>query len=332
MIPVSGRGTSVTWRRLSRACPFEVIELHSFPKMNRRAIPLIGMISYGEESLRSEGFVAMPLDDSFRLDPNRMRPHYHDFFQVTLLTGMGRLMHDFRETEISGTMLFFLSPGQVHTIVPGGELSGTIISFTREFLEPGGTTAESFLLDLPFFFAAEAMPWLKLSAEQADAAQNLFRELQDEFHQGRTGAGEVFRSLLRILFVKAARIHAVENPVASVSRSALLVRRFRQQVELHHRDWKTLEPFAKELGVTVNYLNDIVRQETGQAAGEHVRLRRLLDAKRLLLHSTLSVSEIGYELGFVDPSYFSRFFRRYENVTPAEFRSQIREKYQKGSN
>ena len=89
--------------------------------MNRRAIPLIGMISYGEENLRAEGFVAMPLGDSFRLDPSRLRPHYHDFFQVTLLAGGGRLMHDFRETEVSGTTLFFLSPGQVHTIVPGRE-------------------------------------------------------------------------------------------------------------------------------------------------------------------------------------------------------------------
>jgi AraC-like DNA-binding protein len=122
----------------------------------------------------------------------------------------------------------------------------------------------------------------------------------------------------------------VESPVVDGSRSAILVRKFQHEIERHHHDWKTLEPYAHELGVTVNYLNDVVRKETGQSAGEHVRLRRLLDAKRLLLHSMLSVSEIGYQLGFVDPSYFSRFFKRYENVTPAEFRMQIREKYQKG--
>ncbi|HEY1121221.1 MAG TPA: helix-turn-helix domain-containing protein, partial [Haloferula sp.] len=56
---------------------------------------------------------------------------------------------------------------------------------------------------------------------------------------------------------------------------------------------------------------------------------RLLDAKRLLLYSELSVAEIGYRLGFKDPSYFGRFFRRYESRTPAEFRDEIREKYQK---
>ena len=298
--------------------------------MDRRAIPLIGMISYGEQRLRDEGFVAMPLMDSFALDPQRLRPHYHDFFQTTLLVGTGRLMHDFRETEFSGAMLFFLSPGQVHTIVPGSDIRGTIVSFTREFIDPAGAQASGFLADLPFFFATEGMPWLRVTGEHEPWAEDVFRQMQREYDGNEAGAGEVFRSLLRMLFVKAARWHAAEGPVRKSSRPAVLVRRFQQEIERNHRDWRTLEPYAKELGVTVNHLNDVVRGETGQAAGEHLRQRRLLDAKRLLLHSTLSVSEIGYELGFEDPSYFSRFFRRYEEVTPAEFRKEIREKYQKG--
>lgn len=291
---------------------------------------MIGMIPYGKERLRAEGFVATPLLESYALDPTRLRPHYHDFFQVTLLFGSGRLMHDFRETEVSGSLVFFLSPGQVHTIVPTAETRGTIVSFTRQFFDPRDEQGAGSLLDLPFFYATDRMPWLKLSEQNRDWVASVFRELQAEYDGAQEGAGEVFRSLLRILFVRVARWHAVESPVVKGSRAAILVRRFHHEIERHHHDWKTLEPYAQELGVTVNHLNDVVRKETGQSAGEHVRLRRLLDAKRLLLHSSLSVSEIGYQLGFVDPSYFSRFFRRYENVTPAEFRVRIREKYQKG--
>jgi len=80
--------------------------------------------------------------------------------------------------------------------------------------------------------------------------------------------------------------------------------------------------------VGVNHLKDVVCAATGRAAGEHIRLRRLLAAKRQLLHSELTVSEIGFKLGFKDPSYFSRFFRRYEKLTPAVFRTRSREKYQ----
>jgi AraC family transcriptional regulator, transcriptional activator of pobA len=300
------------------------------PEMNRRTVPLIGMHSYGEQRLRDEGFVAISLLESFAHDPQRLRPHYHDFFQMSLLLGKTRLMHDFRETEVSGATLFFLSPGQVHTIDPSPDIRGTIVSFTREFIDPAGGQSSGFLSDLPFFFATDSPPWLRLTTKNTGWVEEVFRQLQEEFSQNQQGAGEIFRSLLRILFVRAARWHSQESPVTRGNKATVLVRRFQQEVERHHAEWRTLDPYAKELGVSVNHLNDVVREETGQAAGEHIRLRRLLDAKRLLLHSTLSVSEIGYRLGFEDPSYFSRFFRRYEDSTPAGFRKQIREKYQKG--
>lgn len=296
--------------------------------MNRRAVPKIGMISYGEDRLREEGFVVLPLERSFALDPQRLRPHYHDFFQVSLLLGKVGLMHDFRETETEGTTLFFLSPGQVHTIAPRARMKGTIVSFTREFLEEGG--GDGFLLDLPFYHTADRAPWLRLHGRGVGWTKEVFRQLQEEYDQEEAGSAEVVRSWLKILFVRSARWHAVESPVVEGSRQALLAKRFQQAIEAGSYR-QTVGDFAKELGVTANYLNDVVRKETGQAAGEHLRRRRLLDAKRSLLHSTLSVSEIGYSLGFEDPSYFSRFFRRYEGVTPGEFRKKIREKYQKGA-
>jgi peptidoglycan/xylan/chitin deacetylase (PgdA/CDA1 family) len=62
--------------------------------------------------------------------------------------------------------------------------------------------------------------------------------------------------------------------------------------------------------VTTRHLNESLRLETGLTAGDLIRARRILEAKRLLLHSELTTAEIGYELGFEDPSYFSRFIRR----------------------
>lgn len=295
--------------------------------MTRREILRIGMISYGEDRLREDGFVALPLHESFSIDPQRLRPHYHDFFQVSLLHGKGNLMHDFRETETQGSTLFFLSPGQVHTILPRPRMTGTIISFTREFLERGGE--DSFLMNLPFFFTADRLPWLRLGKKNVPWVQEIFHQLQEEYDHYQDGTEEMVRSLLRILFVKAARWHTEESPIRQRNRPGIIARRFRQIVETHHHEWFTLESYAKVLGVTVNHLNDVLRKETGQSAGEHIRLRRLLDAKRSLLHSTMSISEISYHLGFDDPSYFSRFFRRYEGASPAEFRNKIREKYQK---
>jgi AraC-like DNA-binding protein len=115
--------------------------------------------------------------------------------------------------------------------------------------------------------------------------------------------------------------------MAEPTAGSRLVRQFHISVERHFHEELTLADYARELGVTANHLNDVVRRETKQSAGSLIRRRRLLDAKRLLSHSTLSVSEVGYGLGFQDPSYFSRFFRKSTGLAPAAFRDAIREKY-----
>jgi len=293
--------------------------------MNRREIPLIEMIDGGRDDLRRDGFVVMLFAKSFAKDPSRLSPHYHNFFQVSLLTGPGRLMHDFREAEVEGDTLLFLSPGQVHTVRPAPGTDGTIVSFTREFYED----AAGKLLEMPFFYPTDAMPWIRVGEENVEPVRAVFREMHEEFDRAKPGADEILRSLLRILFVKASRLYAEQSESSGGKRGNSLVREFHQAVEKHFQEWQALEPYARLLGVTANHLNDTIREVTGESAGSHIRSRRLLDAKRLLLYSELSVSEVGYHLGFKDPSYFSRFFRRYEDLTPAEFRSEIREKYQK---
>ena len=296
-------------------------------RMNREAIPAVGMSIYGQGNLLRSGFVIEPFEESRMWNPVLQHPHYHDFFQVSLIRGDACLMHDFRETEVNGTTLFFLSPGEIHAARTKHLIAGTVISFTREFFGAGPEASGELLLDLPFFYATDRDPWLILSDDEAETAARLCDELQTEFDQGSPGAAEIIRALLTILLVRARRWYAQESTPPAKSRATTLVRHFQLAIERHFHEWQSLPPYARELGITVNHLNDVVREITGQAAGEHIRQRRLLDAKRFLLHSELTVAEIGYRLGFKDPSYFSRFFRRYQGNTPAEFREEIREKY-----
>lgn len=297
--------------------------------MGRRQIPELGMSPPGGDRIPADGVVVRPYEESMRREPARLSPHYHGFFQTSLLHGPGRLMHDFRETDVRGATLFFVSPGQVHTVRPGPAMHGTIVSFTREFFDGGSADAARLLLEFPFYFTGDAPAWLSL-AEQSQASASivdLFARMQREQDRAEAGYVDVLRALLHILLVQAARIHGTDT-TARAGRAAAIVREFHLLVEKHFLEETTLAAYARRLGVGANHLNDVVRETTGQAVGEHIRRRRLLSAKRQLLHSELSVSEIGYRLGFKDASYFSRFFRRYENVAPAEFRLSAREKYQ----
>ncbi len=295
--------------------------------MNRGAFPQFEMSAVEPEDLRREGMVVIPFMKDVARNPQRLQPHYHEFFQIFLLQGEAVVMHDFVELEARGITLVFLSPGQVHTARPAPGLSGTTISFTQTFFD-GQAPPPSRLFDYLFFFPAEGRPWLNVPPGDPFRIVETFGEMQREFDAAQPGAAEILRAMLRILLVRTNRLYGQVNPRKEASRAAQLMRQFHLAVEQGFREMSSVAQYARLLGVTTNHLHDVVREQTGLAAGELIRQRRLLDAKRLLLHSDLSVSEIGYQLGFRDPSYFSRFFRRLTHGTPAEFRQEIREKYQ----
>jgi AraC family transcriptional regulator, transcriptional activator of pobA len=295
---------------------------------NRRGFPVYEMTEVASEDLRRQGIVVIPFMHSVTLNPERLRPHLHEFFQIFILRGNAAVMHDFVEFKAHGTTMVFMSPGQIHTARPSPGLRGTTVSFTQEFFD-GGAPPPSRLLDFDFFFPAEIQPWLSLSKNDEKEVLPLFRDLQTEFDHGLIGAVDVLRATLHILLARVSRLFAGKRSPRAISRGAQLARQFHLSVEQHFREERGLADYARDLGVTTNHLHDVVREVTGQSAGQILRRRRLLDAKRLLSHTDLSVSEIGYQLGFRDPSYFSRFFRQAEDLTPAEFRTRIREKYQR---
>ncbi len=296
-------------------------------KTHRQSIPQIGMIEARQADLRAQGVVVISYLESVQRDPERLKPHYHEFFQLIFLHGPAKVMHDFQEVAVDGVTLVFLSPGQVHRVLPGTGMTGTTVSFSQAFFDHGAPPP-SLLYDLPYFFPVSVKPWLQLPGEEAGRFIELFNALQTEFDQAKSGAAEVLRSMLHILVVWANRIYAQAYPAQEATRAAQMTRAFHLAVEQDFRERSSVSAYAQQLGVSANHLNDTVQQQTGRSAGDVIRQRRVLDAKRLLCHSDLSVAEIGYQLGFRDPSYFSRFFRRHAGLSPEAFRVQIREKYQ----
>lgn len=295
-------------------------------KTNRQSIPQFGMSEARQEDLRAQGVVVIPFMESVRLEPERLRPHYHEFFQLFFLRGRATVMQDFEEFAVEGTTLVFLTPGQVHTVSPGQGMSGTTISFSQAFFDHQAQPP-SVLYGLPYFYPVDVKPWLTVPDAEVARLVDLFEVVQREFDQAQSGAAEVIRSLLHILMVWVNRVYEQVHPVREVSRAAQMARAFHLAVEQKFRELHAVSAYAKLLSVSANHLNDTVHEQTGRSAGDIIRQRRVLDAKRLLCHSGYSVAEIGYQLGFRDPSYFSRFFRRYAGLAPEDFRVQIREKY-----
>src|SRR5258707_4858185 len=294
-------------------------------RTSKNSVPLIPLKDFGSSPFLEHGIFIEAFEDCVSVRRKRMEVHRHDYVELFSLQGYGSVLIDLEDYRLSGKSLIVIGPGRVHAW-NAKKLTGLYIAFTQEFFD-GTSPPASALFDDPFIFGAESSPVVRLKPKQGEQSQNLFREIRQEFQSHKTLAVEMIHHQLRSLMVHLARLYAATSPAPFAAIG--LVRRFHQAVERSFRASTSVRDYAKMLGVRPSHLSESLRLETGLTAGELIRARLLLEAKRLLLHSDLTIAEIGYQLGFEDPSYFSRFVRREIETSPVELRNRIREKYRK---
>jgi len=110
------------------------------------------------------------------------------------------------------------------------------------------------------------------------------------------------------------------QPEARGARGAGTVQRFRLLIELHYREGLGVDDFAQRLGVTRAHLHDACRRATGRTPLALLHERLLAEARARLEQTDLSVEQIGYGIGFRDPGYFNRFFKRLAGESPGAYR------------
>jgi AraC-like DNA-binding protein len=135
------------------------------------------------------------------------------------------------------------------------------------------------------------------------------------------------QAYLHILLVHIQRLAMALHPDPPLTASVAIVREFRRLVSLHSATERSIRVYAQEIGITTSHLCDTVKAVTGFTPGQILRQTVVLEAKRLLANTDLTVAEIGYRLNFKDPAYFGRFFRREAHTSPSAFRQEIRIKY-----
>ncbi len=158
--------------------------------------------------------------------------------------------------------------------------------------------------------------------EQATVFNNIIERIESEYQASLVDREAMLSAYIRILLIEAKRIYCPKHTTYSVASSILLTKQFLFLVEENFLIQTRVSEYAKQLSITANHLNETVKQTIGKTAGELIRERLLLEAKRWLIHSDLSISEIAHALNFEDPSYFGRFFKRYTHCSPKDFRQQ----------
>lgn len=252
--------------------------------------------SFGIRQVSMSGIRVERLEE--RVKPAVPFPHRHDFWQIILITG-GSGIHqiDFGTYKVKRRQVFIIKPGQVHKWKMSKDIHGVIVEFgrTNQLLQ----SADELIIPAREFSILESLSTIML----------------DEFTVKRKDYDTSLRHLLQSFLIQLER-----NTEKMEERSSTIIENFKSLVEKNFKTEHRVEFYADKLGMTSKALTMQVTRTLGKSPRLVIQERFMIEARRYLAFSRMSIAEIGYELGFIDANYFTRFFRSHEKVTPAAFR------------
>jgi AraC-like DNA-binding protein len=181
-----------------------------------------------------------------------------------------------------------------------------------------------FLHRLPYFHVPAGGAELRLSAVAAARMRTRLLAMRRELRQLRPDSVHLLRAYLYETLITLAREYAAAIGGAAERAPHRLVLRYREMVERDAPHRHHVAEYARELAVSAGHLSALCRRHLGRSAKEVIQDRLAAEARRVLLYSDESAARVGYALGFDDPSYFSRFFRRATGRSPSAFRAEHR--------
>ena len=250
------------------------------------------------------------------------KPHRHNYYTVIWsLTATGRHVIDFKEYPLSPGHVFFVSPDQVHQVITDPGPTGFVILFTPEFLEKN-SIRNDFIANLKLFRNSDETPPLPLSERMAEKLTGYVEQMLTAFRGQADMFLEIAGACLK-LFLIECNTSCTLNPglnTQGIEVGRTLVGSFKAIVEKNFTTWHQVKDYASALYVTPNYLNEVIRTAMNVPAKEFIQTRLTVEAKRMAVFTEKSGKEIGYDLGFDDPSHFSKFFKNHTGQTLQEFR------------
>jgi AraC family transcriptional activator of pobA len=289
--------------------------------MSKEKIPVYDICSLSKDRHQPNDLLAERFGDYLNRHSHSLHhAHRHSFYHLVLFTkGTGTHTIDFNQYKVRPFEIYFMIPGQVHSWDFEGETDGYIINFSdilfRSFL-----LNPDYLERFHFFSGISNESVCQLPISIHDRIKLLFEEILSYHKDGNT---DMIRLLLMQLFITVEDSCKSNKTQKIPQQKQLLLRNFRRLIDQHYLTIKLPKEYADLLYVTPNHLNALCQDLLGKTAGELIRDRIILEAKRLLTNADMTVTEIAFNLNFQDNSYFNRFFKKYVGVTPDEFRKQF---------
>lgn len=248
----------------------------------------------------------------FKQHIRKTSPHKHNnYFEIIYLTkGTGSHTIDVKEYEIKAPVIFTVRKEQVHFWDIKTEPEGFVLIIKKSYIDN--------CLD-------KDIKWLisELSAQTClfpkdNTAIDISKILLNEYQEKKNPNRPIIDGLLKALLAKL-----LESATPNISKNAnsSIFQKFTDLLSKESELQNRVKHYARLLNTTPQNLNAICRKETGQSSTEILSGYIINEAKRLLIYTDFTVSEIADRLDFKDNSHFSKYFKRHTEKTPTAFRS-----------
>jgi AraC-like DNA-binding protein len=241
--------------------------------------------------------------------------HRHDFFFLMVLEkATGKHHVDFTNIPVAANSVTLIRPGQVHELILKKGSKGYLITFGAGYYEKDllrKIAAQNFHKFNPNLF----VPILSI-------AKNIF----EEFTNQEKDFERIIMANLDILFIQISR-DISKNMEAKKHQNLAeqeLLDKLLYHIEHQIHKKKQVTDYAKALHLTSYQLNNTTKKLVGKTCSQLINEQIILASKRLLLATSNQINEIAFKLGYEDPAYFVRFFKRHTNYTPMAFRQHFK--------
>jgi len=167
-------------------------------------------------------------------------------------------------------------------------------------------------------------PYIQIPDQKINTFQALTNHLEEEFSQKQYHYKMQLYHYFQLLLLNIERIKAGQQPKVEHDPHFELAVRFKRALEDHKKDFKNVAFFSELLGVSEKTLSNISKKYFKDTPSQVIHHSRVLEAQRLLSNSNLSIKEVAYQLGFDQPTYFTKYFKKYTKLTPKDFIQQVR--------
>src|SRR5690606_30281746 len=249
------------------------------------------------------------------------KPHKHNFYAVFLfMRGTGVHEIDFQKYDVKPGSVFFLYPGQTHSWELSADTDGYIFFHTEDFYEM--TYVSNSIKVFPFFESNYSDKCIYLNKEQSNFIEFIFKNILKEYTANICKKIQLTLSLITQIYIYLNRYLEKSIAVNSINlrHYQSVFSKFEKLINKHFTEIKSATEYADLLNITQKHLNRIVKSITNKTTTEIITDRIILEAKRQLLYTDLTLTEIALKLGYTDYTYFSRLFKKNVQIKASDFR------------